>query len=74
MSNNKTLTHDEKLALAAKIVGQMELGKVREKDGYDVLAITAQLYFPGRLVKLMVGDISGQPSPERTSETLVTIN
>jgi hypothetical protein len=52
MSESKTLTHDEKLALATKIMGQMELAGARGKDGYDVIMICAHLLFPGSAVDL----------------------
>jgi hypothetical protein len=50
----KSITKDEKLALATKIVGHLELARARATDGYDVLMIVGQLLFPGRVVTLTV--------------------
>lgn len=73
MSDNKVLTCDEKLVVATKIIGQMELAGAREKDAYDILAIAAQLFFSGRLVKLTVSDMADYFNPKKVCETLVTI-
>lgn len=56
MEDQKSLTKDDKLALATKIVGHLDLAKARAEDGDDVLMITAHLLFPGRTVELAVRD------------------
>lgn len=54
--DSKCLSKDEKLALATKIMGHLELAKARATDGYDVLMMVAHLLFPGQVVTLTVGD------------------
>jgi hypothetical protein len=58
MEEHRALTKDEKLALAMKIQGQIELSKARKADAYDVLMILGHLTFPGRKVELAVSDFN----------------
>ncbi len=54
MSDNKVLSYDEKLALATKIMGQIELARPRDEDGFDVIIIITHLLFPGHAVNLRI--------------------
>lgn len=54
MSDIKVLTHDEKLALVTKIMGQMELAGARGNDGFDILMIITHLLFPGQIINLQI--------------------
>lgn len=54
---SKSLTKDEKLSLATKIVGHLELSKAEKLDAYDILVIIGHLMFPGRAINLSVTDI-----------------
>jgi hypothetical protein len=51
LNESRALNNDEKLALATKIMGQMELAGAREKDGYDSTLICPgfNIYFFGTL-------------------------
>lgn len=50
--DKKFLTKDEKLTLAIKLSGQIDLAKAEKPDVYDVLMILAHLTFPDRKVVL----------------------
>jgi hypothetical protein len=54
MGTQKTLSHNEKLEVVAKIMGQMELAGARGYDGFDILMVVAHLLFPGQAVDLRV--------------------
>ena len=54
MEDQKSLTKDEKLVLAAKIIGYLDLSGAMATDGYDVLMLVGHLLFPGRSVTLRV--------------------
>lgn len=54
MSETKGLSKDEKLMLALKIQGQIDLAKANRSEIYDVLLILAHLTFPDRKVELCV--------------------
>jgi hypothetical protein len=56
MENPKVLTKDEKLSLAMKIQGQIDLAGAEKSDIYDVLIILAQLTFSDRAVNLSIGN------------------
>jgi len=57
MEEPKPLTKDEKLALAMKIQGQIDLAKIRTLDIYDVLMILAHLTFSGQNINLFTKEI-----------------
>jgi len=54
MGESEGLSKDEKLAMAVKIVSQIELKKAEKSDIYDILVILGHLTFPGREVTLSV--------------------
>jgi len=57
MENPKPLSGDEKLSLAIKLLGQIDLAKARGTDIYDVLMILAHLTFSGKNINLKISEI-----------------
>jgi hypothetical protein len=54
MPEDRGITRDEKLALAIKLSGQIDLSRAPTNDVYDMLMILAHLLFSGRNIKLTV--------------------
>ncbi len=54
--DKKLLTKDDKLSLAMKILGQIELVKAEKSDVYDVLMIISHLTFQGRQITINIKD------------------
>jgi hypothetical protein len=56
MSESQGLSKDDKMALAANLLSQIDLVKAKKVDIYDVLIVLAHLSFPGREITLSVSD------------------